>query len=98
MRSPMLPTRRFGSRSAVCYAAALLTPACFVRSGNTPAQRGNLHSRREFLKRGGALMVTFSAASLTGPLKGQGQFDTHPSHINPEHLDSWLAVGADGMV
>jgi nicotinate dehydrogenase subunit B len=54
--------------------------------------------RRDFLK-GGALMVSFSAASLTVPsLVGQGQFDTHPSHIDPKKLDSWLAVAADGTI
>jgi nicotinate dehydrogenase subunit B len=67
-----------------------------------------MHSRRDFLKSGGALMVSFrmvsfSAASLTvsptvSLLKGQGQFDTQPSHIDPEKLDSWLAVGADGTI
>ena len=57
-----------------------------------------MHSRRDFLK-GGALMVSFSAASLTVlPLAGQGQFDTHRSRIDPEKLDSWLAVGADGTI
>jgi nicotinate dehydrogenase subunit B len=58
-----------------------------------------MQSRRDFLKNGGALMVSFSTASLTlSPLMGQGQFDTHPSHIDPKKLDSWLAVGADGAI
>jgi nicotinate dehydrogenase subunit B len=58
-----------------------------------------MHSRRDFLKSGGALMVSFSAASLTtSSLRAQGQFDTHPSHIDPKKLDSWLAVGADGGI
>src|ERR1700729_147826 len=58
-----------------------------------------MHSRRNFLKSGGALMVSFSAASLTlSSLNGQGQFDTHASHIDPAKLDSWLAVGADGAI
>jgi nicotinate dehydrogenase subunit B len=56
-------------------------------------------SRRDFLTRSGALVVTFSMASLLEPLAfGQGQFDTHRSHIDPERLDSWIAVGADGIV
>ena len=64
-----------------------------------PMRTGNMQSRRDFLKSGGALMVSFSAASLTvSSLSAQGQFDTHPSHIDPEKLDSWLAVGADGTV
>ena len=58
-----------------------------------------MQSRRDFLKSGGALMVSFSTASLTrSPLMAQGQFDTHPSHIDPKKLDSWLAVGADGTI
>ena len=56
-------------------------------------------SRREFLNNCGVLIVSFSA----GPLRvlsapGQGRFGTHPSHIDPEKLDSWLAVGADGII
>ena len=61
-------------------------------------------SRRELLKRGGALIVSFGASSLVERLAGaqQGQspgaFDTHNSHVDPKKLDSWLAVGADGTV
>jgi CO/xanthine dehydrogenase Mo-binding subunit len=56
-------------------------------------------SRREFLKSCGALIVGFSAGSLSlSSAQGQGPFGTHPSHIDPEKLDSWLAVGADGMI
>ena len=56
-------------------------------------------SRREFLKSTGALIVSFSAASLAGPLAlAQGPFDTHPSHIDPAKLDSWIAIAADGTV
>ncbi|HJS98710.1 MAG TPA: molybdopterin cofactor-binding domain-containing protein [Terriglobales bacterium] len=56
-------------------------------------------SRRKFLKTSGALIVSFSAASLLEPLAlAQGPFGTHMSHIDPSKLDSWLAVGADGMV
>jgi len=56
-------------------------------------------SRREFLQSCGALIVSFRA----GPLRllsaqGPGQFGTHPSHIDPEKLDSWLAIRADGIV
>ncbi len=64
-----------------------------------PARTSNMHSRRDFLKSGGALIVSFSAASLTAPpVSGQGQFDTHSSHIDPKKLDSWVAVGADGAI
>ena len=56
-------------------------------------------SRREFLKGCGALIVTFSASSLTQlSASGQGAFGTHPSHVDPTKLDSWLAVGADGII
>jgi nicotinate dehydrogenase subunit B len=56
-------------------------------------------SRREFMKSCGALIVGFSAGSLSlSSAQGQGPFGTHPSHIDPEKLDSWLAVGADGII
>ena len=56
-------------------------------------------SRRDFLKGTGALIVSFSAASLTPlPASGQGPFGTHFSHIDPAKLDSWLAVAADGGI
>lgn len=56
-------------------------------------------SRREFLKTTGVLVVSFSAASLMPPwASAQGPFATHPSHIDPKKLDSWIAVGADGTV
>ena len=56
-------------------------------------------SRRDFLKTSGALIVTFSAASVAEPFAtAQGPFDTHPSHVDPDKLDSWLAVASDGTV
>ena len=56
-------------------------------------------SRRDFLKSCGALIVSFNAAPLSpSPASGQGPFGTHPSHIDPTKLDSWLAVGADGTI
>jgi nicotinate dehydrogenase subunit B len=56
-------------------------------------------SRREFLQTSGALIVSFSAGAVSGPLAfAQGPFDTHRSHIDPTKLDSWIAVSADGMV
>ncbi len=56
-------------------------------------------SRRDFLKASGALVVSFSDVAVIDPLSfGQGPFDTHPSHIDPEKLDSWLAISADGSV
>jgi CO/xanthine dehydrogenase Mo-binding subunit len=56
-------------------------------------------SRREFLKSSGALIVSFSSGSVVGPLSfAQGPFDTHPSHVDPKMLDSWIAVAGDGTV
>lgn len=58
-----------------------------------------MHSRRDFLKSAGTLIVSFSNVSLIGvSMSDQGAFATHPSHIDPEKLDSWLAVGADGRI
>ncbi|HEU4413529.1 MAG TPA: molybdopterin cofactor-binding domain-containing protein [Candidatus Angelobacter sp.] len=56
-------------------------------------------SRRDFLKTSGALIVNFAASSLARPFPfAQGPFDTHPSHIDPKKLDSWIAVSADGSI
>ena len=56
-------------------------------------------SRRDFLRGCGALIVSFGAAPLTqSSASGQGQFQTHPGHIDPARLDSWLAIGADGAI
>jgi nicotinate dehydrogenase subunit B len=56
-------------------------------------------SRRDFVKATGALVVSFSAASLIPPSAlAQGPFDTHPSHVDPEKLDSWIAISTDGTV
>jgi CO/xanthine dehydrogenase Mo-binding subunit len=56
-------------------------------------------SRRDFLKSAGVIIVSFSANTL-GPqwMSAQGPFSTHPSHIDPKELDSWLVVGADGTI
>ncbi len=68
-----------------------------VQGKDSPVKREL--SRRDFLKASGALIVSFSAGSLMGPFsQAQGPFDTHPSHIDPARLDSWLAVGSDGTV
>jgi len=56
-------------------------------------------SRREFLKASGELVIYFGAASALRPLAtAQGPFDTHRSHIDPDQLDSWIAVASDGTV
>ena len=56
-------------------------------------------SRRDFLRGCGALIVSFGAAPFTASsARAQGQFQTHPGHIDPDRLDSWLAIGADGAI
>ncbi len=56
-------------------------------------------SRRDFLKASGALVITFSSVSILEPLlRAQGPFATHSSHIDPQQLDSWLAVNSDGTI
>src|SRR5579863_4356596 len=56
-------------------------------------------SRRHFIKGSGALVVAFSVTPLLEPFAmAQGPFDTHRSHVDPEKLDSWLAVAPDGTV
>ena len=45
-------------------------------------------SRREFLKGAGALVVSLGPLSQAiGQGEQQGQFDTHPSHVDPDQLD-----------
>ena len=56
-------------------------------------------SRREFLKGAGALVVSLGALSRAmGQEEQHGQFGTHPSHVDPDKLDSWIAVNANGTV
>jgi CO/xanthine dehydrogenase Mo-binding subunit len=56
-------------------------------------------SRREFLKGGGALIVSFSSvATLAEQLAfAQGPFATQDRRV-AQQVDSWLAIGADGRV
>ena len=56
-------------------------------------------SRREFLMRGGALVVSFgSVAAVAGDLGvAQGPFATQDQRV-ARQLDSWLAIAADGRV
>jgi nicotinate dehydrogenase subunit B len=57
-----------------------------------------IQSRRDFLKSCGALIVSFSSGSLPLLSAQPGPFATHPSHIDPGKLDSWLAIGDDGVI
>jgi CO/xanthine dehydrogenase Mo-binding subunit len=57
-------------------------------------------NRRDFLKQSGALVVTFSAASVAANL-GLGAADAAAQGINgvpSRQLDSWVAIAADGRV
>src|SRR5215467_12684611 len=56
-------------------------------------------SRRDVLKGTGALIIGVSAVHMTAPLGvAQGPFDTRASHVDPQQLDAWLAIAADGTV
>src|SRR6267378_2379498 len=56
-------------------------------------------SRRDFLKGVGALVVSLSPTlKAVAEVAQEGQFGTHGSHIDPDKLDSWIAVNADGTV
>jgi nicotinate dehydrogenase subunit B len=58
-----------------------------------------VQSRRDFIRGSGSLIVGFSAMSfLSASMAAQGPFATHPSHIDPNRLGSWLAVDADGSI
>ncbi len=59
-------------------------------------------SRRDFLKTGGALVVSFalpgcaSVGDASSSLPAPGA--AWPAKVDPAQLDSWLAIGADGTV
>lgn len=53
-------------------------------------------SRRDFLKSSGALIVSFSAVDLEA--FAQGRPVGAGPQIDPQQLDSWLAIAADGNV
>jgi CO/xanthine dehydrogenase Mo-binding subunit len=56
-------------------------------------------SRREVLKGTGALIVGVSATHITASLGvAQGPFETRISHVDPQQLDAWLAIAADGTI
>jgi nicotinate dehydrogenase subunit B len=55
------------------------------------------HSRREFLKGSGALVVSFSVGGAAGPLVGE----VSPAKTLPvpgDQLDSWIAIDESGLV
>src|SRR5262245_18620721 len=63
--------------------------------------RANGITRRDFLSRSGALIVSFSAAGLAAPFmhaQGRGGRGAAGASIDARQLDSWIAVAADGNV
>ena len=56
-------------------------------------------SRRQFLKSGGAMVVSFSSVAALAGERGaaQGPFATQDQRVGRQ-LDAWLAIGADGRV
>jgi nicotinate dehydrogenase subunit B len=56
-------------------------------------------SRRQFLKGTGALIVSFNLFPTAGDLFAQSPSNLLPNgDLDPQALDSWLAVGADGTI
>jgi nicotinate dehydrogenase subunit B len=61
-----------------------------------------MSTRRDFLKTSGALVVSFSAAKIAGPIDAFAQAGTAPQAAGPypdpdyKQLDSWIAVHEDG--
>lgn len=56
-------------------------------------------SRRDLLRGGGALIVSFAAgAASAGGAAGQGRGTAGAGTVDPRQLDSWLAIAADGRV
>ena len=63
----------------------------------TPSQTAS--SRRDFLKRSGALIVTFTAAGVAADIGLSGLASAQGINGTPStDLDSWIAIAADGRV
>ena len=82
------------SHGAVAQAPAMTSgaSAALARSG---------FSRRDFLKRSGALIVSFSALGFaldSSSALAQIFQGVSPGAPAPDQLDSWIAIGADGSV
>ena len=57
------------------------------------------HSRRDFLKGGGALIVAFSTPLTLGTARAKAATGAiGPALVDPNLIDSWVAVGQDGRV
>lgn len=66
-------------------------------AGNTTNNRTGF-SRRDFLKQSGALIVSFSVLGGVEPALAQFVTGGTPGSPNPNQLDSWIAINADGSV
>src|SRR5918992_5085088 len=57
------------------------------------------HSRRDFLKGSGALIVAFGLPLSVGAAKARGATSAiGPALVDPQQIDSWIAVGQNGRV
>jgi CO/xanthine dehydrogenase Mo-binding subunit len=56
------------------------------------------HSRREFLKSSGALVVSFAIGGRFACAQGRGRGGAAASQLDSRQLDSWIGVAADGSV
>ena len=57
------------------------------------------HSRRDFLKGGGALIVAFSVPLSLGATRAKGATGAiGPALIDATQIDSWVVVGQNGRV
>src|SRR5262245_29624327 len=101
---PLSHSRQDGSgAAALCRGGAIVktnvaSPA-FDASAMTPEARIALEragfSRRGFLKSAGALIVGFSMAGRAR--KSAAQTTAPFQTVNPAQVDSWIAIGADGI-
>src|SRR4029453_53844 len=113
MNSRMQPRPRSRKRWRTSCAGASRIHACCGPSPATPRGGKAMRriaealaalaratcSRRAVLKGTGALIVGVSATHMTDSLGGaQGPFDTRVSHVDPQQLDAWLAIAADGTI
>src|SRR5258706_175102 len=91
---------KFGCGLGQCGACAVIIGGGARGRGREGwREEGVSASRRDFLKSGGALIVSFSslAACADELAFAQGPFATQDQRV-ARQLDSWLAIGADGRV
>jgi nicotinate dehydrogenase subunit B len=67
-------------------------------TSHTPApESSSALSRRDFLRSGGALIISFAAGGVVDA-GWSGQPRATATQVDPRQLDSWLAIAADGSV